>query len=104
MQKKKHVVIPKYLPKEFDPLMMEQADVTPEELVVHFTGYAMDHGLDPFQLYDDHVRFQAESARRISELANTEGIDPEIVAECRQAWAERQRRLEMIEEVRSASV
>lgn len=102
MQKKKHVGIPKYLPKQFDPLMMEQDDVTPEELMVHFTGYAMDRGFDPSWLYKEHVRFQEESVARIAELvAEVDGVDFDIIAECRQAWAERERRLKMIAEVRS---
>lgn len=91
MQKK-----PKYLSKEFDPLMMEQIDITIEELVAHFTWYAMHYGLDPFRLYNDHVSFQAESAGHIAKLGETEGIE-----ECRQAWAERERRLKMIAEVQS---
>lgn len=91
MQKK-----PKYLPKELDPLMMEQDDVMPEELAVHFVGYAMDHGFVPSWLYKEHVRFQEESASHIAELGETEGIE-----ECRQAWAERERRLKMIAGVRS---
>lgn len=100
MQKK-----PRYLPKELDPLMMEQDDVMPEELAAHFVGYAMDHGFDPPWLYKEHTRFQEESATRIAELvAEVDGVDFDIIAECRQAWAERERRLKIIQEVRNGSV